>query len=200
MADPKYHHGDLEQAIIATARQMLERHGIAELSLREIAKQIGVSHQAPYKHFASKADVLLAIWTEGFTWLAAETRRATARHPRSARLQLEEAALAYVRLALASPAVYQLMFGGQIRPEQVATEQKAVAAEAFTALASIFQPAGAAPTNTAKLRAQQVWAMVHGIASLRINGFLADQPEGLEELTKSACRTLAKDWFKSPAA
>ena len=56
MTEARYHHGDLERAILETATQMLERSGIAELSLRDIAKQIGVSHQAPYKHFASKAD------------------------------------------------------------------------------------------------------------------------------------------------
>ncbi|MFN9604615.1 MAG: TetR/AcrR family transcriptional regulator, partial [Planctomycetota bacterium] len=66
MAETRYHHGDLEQAILETAKQMLEQSGIAELSLRDIAKHIGVSHQAPYKHFASKADVLLAIPAKGF--------------------------------------------------------------------------------------------------------------------------------------
>ncbi|MFN9879564.1 MAG: TetR/AcrR family transcriptional regulator [Planctomycetota bacterium] len=191
MAEAKYHHGDLEQAIIETGRRMLERSGVAEVSLRGIAKQIGVSHQAPYQHFASKADVLLAIRNAGFAKLAEETRRATAKHPRSPRLQLEEAAVSYVRLALESPAVYQLMFGGQIRPDQVADEDQADAREAFAALAAIFQPTGEPLTKANNVRTRLVWAMVHGIASLRINGFLADQTEELVDLTKSACRMFA---------
>jgi AcrR family transcriptional regulator len=192
MGETKYHHGDLEQAIIETASRMLERSGVAEISLREIAKEIGVSHQAPYKHFASKADVLLAIRNAGFKKLADETRLATAKHPRSPRLQLEAAALAYVRLALESPAVYQLMFGGHIRPDQVADEHQSDAIDAFAALARIFQPTGEPFTEATKLRTRLVWAMVHGIASLRINGFLAGQPDGLSEITKSACRMLMK--------
>ncbi len=197
MADARYHHGDLEQAIIETAKEMLERSGIAELSLRDIAKHIGVSHQAPYKHFASKAEVLLAIRTEGFQKLAATTRRATAKHPRSPRLQLEVAAISYVRLALVSPAVYQLMFGGQIRPDEVEPEHQAAAKDSFAALADIFQPDGAPYSETTTLRTRLVWAMVHGIASLRINGFLSNQSEGLDEITKSACRVLSKDWFRT---
>jgi AcrR family transcriptional regulator len=195
MAGTRYHHGDLEQAILETAKQMLEQSGIAELSLRDIAKHIGVSHQAPYKHFASKTDVLLAIRTEGFQSLATATRRATAKHPRSPRLQLEVAAISYVRLALESPAVYQLMFGGEIRPDEVGPEHRAAAQDAFAALAEIFQPDGAPYSETTTLRTRLVWAMVHGIASLRINGYLSDQSEGLDEITKSACRVLSKDWF-----
>ena len=195
MAETRYHHGDLEKAILETAMQMLERSGIADLSMRDIAKQIGVSHQAPYKHFASKAEVLLAIRSEGFKKLAEETRRATASHPRSPRLQLEAATLSYVRLALKSPAVYQLMFGGQIRPEQVEPEHQASAQDALAALAVIFQPGGAPFSDTAMLRTRLVWAMVHGIASLRLNGFMTQQSEGVEEITKSACRVLSREWF-----
>ncbi|MCX7396279.1 MAG: TetR/AcrR family transcriptional regulator [Planctomycetales bacterium] len=192
MAEAKYHHGDLEQAIIETGRRMLERSGVAEVSLRAIARAIGVSHQAPYQHFASKADVLLAIRNAGFAKLAEEARRATAKHPRSPRLQLEEAAVSYVRLALESPAVYQLMFGGQIRPEQVADRDQSAATDAFAALAAIFQPAGELLTEATRLRTRLVWSMLHGIASLRINGFLADQPEGLVDLTRSACRLFSQ--------
>jgi hypothetical protein len=103
----------------------------------------------------------------------------------------------YVRLALESPAVYQLMFGGQIRPDEVELEQHAAAKDSFAALADIFQPDGAPYSETTTLRTHLVWAMVHGIASLRINGFLSNQSEGLDEITKSACRVLSKDWFRT---
>jgi hypothetical protein len=95
------------------------------------------------------------------------------------------------------PAVYQLMFGGQIRPDEVEPEQQAAAKDSFAALADIFQPDGAPYSETTTLRTHLVWAMVHGIASLRINGFLSNQSEGLDEITKSACRVLSKDWFRT---
>jgi hypothetical protein len=87
------------------------------------------------------------------------------------------------------------MFGGQIRPEQVEPVHQASAQDALAALAVIFQPGGAPFSDTALLRTRLVWAMVHGIASLRLNGFMAQQSEGGEEIIKSACRVLSREWF-----
>src|SRR6476660_9597805 len=66
-----YHHGDLRRAIVAAALEILSETQSVEFSLRELARRAGVSHNAPYKHFAEKSDLLAAVSAAGFELLAA---------------------------------------------------------------------------------------------------------------------------------
>src|SRR6185369_3293046 len=71
-----YHHGDLRNALLAAGRALLAEGGTPALSLREAARRAGVSHAAPYRHFASREALLAAIAEGGFVALAAELERA----------------------------------------------------------------------------------------------------------------------------
>lgn len=196
MTGSDYHHGDLQKAVIESALRMLEA-GESDISMRRIAKEIGVSHQAPYRHFSSKLDVLLAVRAHGFSRLATATRQAAAKHPRSARLQLEAAGFSYVKHATEYPALYQLMFGSRIVPTDVSDEHRASARDAFQALASIIQQGEPPFTKLTLERSKMFWAMGHGIASLSINGFFSDQEAPVDGLAKAAFRAICSEWFPS---
>src|SRR5215831_11422262 len=68
--DRPYHHGDLHRAIVSAALKVLSETQSTEFSLRELARRAGVSHNAPYKHFADKGELLAAVSAVGFELLA----------------------------------------------------------------------------------------------------------------------------------
>lgn len=95
-----YHHGDLRPALLRAAAKILEREGRDAISLRDLARRAGVSHNAPYRHFADRQALLDALAAEGFALLAAELEGKSWR----------EQAVGYVRFALANPERFGLMF------------------------------------------------------------------------------------------
>ena len=104
-----YHHGDLRRALIEAGRGLLEREGIAALSLRAVAREAGVSAAAPYHHFKDRAALLAAIAHEGNVAMHAEMREAfDACAPGKTRVVA--VGVAYVSFAVANPALYRLMF------------------------------------------------------------------------------------------
>src|SRR5438132_8417373 len=103
-----YHHGDLRRALIDAAVGVIEHEGLAALSLRDLARRVGVSHAAPVHHFGDKAGLLTAIATEGFVKLADQLRRTYARTG-----NFLEVGVAYVRFAVRERAYFEVMY----RPE-----------------------------------------------------------------------------------
>src|SRR5215217_151305 len=101
---PTYHHGNLRPALLRAADKILEKEGVAALSLREAARQAGVSHNAPYRHFADRQSLLAALAAEGFELLAAAMRGHSGK----------EMGEAYVRFALEHPQRFRLMFSGML--------------------------------------------------------------------------------------
>lgn len=156
-----YHHADLRPALLAAARRMLERDGPAALSLREVARRAGVSHNAPYRHFADRAALLAALAAEGFAALADRLRDATARAPPAGRLGASGAA--YVRFALDEPNLFRLMFGGLVRGR----DHPELAGAAARAYAQLAGETGAGPD--AGPRTVAAWATVHGLAHLLLD-------------------------------
>lgn len=104
----RYHHGDLERALLAAGRRLLERDGLSALSMRGLAREAGVSATAPYHHFKDHAALLYAIGREGSAELAAALRAARDLHP-VGREQMIAVSVAYVEFALNNPGLYQLM-------------------------------------------------------------------------------------------
>jgi len=104
-----YHHGDLRRALIEAGRGLLERDGIAALSLRAVAREAGVSAAAPYHHFKDRAALLEAIAHEGNVALH-EAIRTAFDSAEPGQRRIVEVGVAYVGFALANPALYRLMF------------------------------------------------------------------------------------------
>src|SRR3984893_9294569 len=111
--DRPYHHGDLPRAMVKAALEILRETQSLEFSLRELARRAGVTHNAPYKHFADKRELLAAVSAVGFDLLE---KRLTAamRGEASPRARLFAIAREYVRHGGENPALYRLMFGGYL--------------------------------------------------------------------------------------
>ena len=106
-----YHHGDLRRAIVKAALEILQETQSLEFSLRELARRAGVSHNAPYKHFADKRELLAAVSAAGFETLTKHMEREIAGLD-NARERLFAMLRAYIDHGVENPALYSLMFGG----------------------------------------------------------------------------------------
>src|SRR3954447_8522538 len=112
-AERPYHHGDLRRVIVTAAMEILQETQSLEFSLRELARRAGVSHNAPYKHFADKRELLAAVSAAGFEML---TKRMAGKITglSNARTQLFAVLRSYIDDGTESPALYRLMFGGYL--------------------------------------------------------------------------------------
>jgi AcrR family transcriptional regulator len=168
----RYHHGDLRNALVDAALRLLETRSASELSLRSVARLVGVSPNAPYRHFESKDALLASVAEEGFRRLAAVTAAAEG----SPRKRLARMGAAYVRFATENPRLYGLMFG----PVLSGWERYEGLVAAGDASFAVVVEAVAAATDTDPKRASRdailAWSAVHGYAMLAIDGHLSSCP------------------------
>ena len=182
-----YHHGDLRRALIVQALELIERDGLAALSLRDLARQVGVSHAAPVHHFGDKAGLLTAIATQGFLTLADELQGTYARTA-----SYLEVGVAYVQFAMCHRAYFEVMF----RPELYRADDLALEAARQQARAVLYGPlaerpdVGPADTRHAGLAA---WSLVHGLATLLLTGNL---PPELSSDPEALTRAVAGNLFQ----
>ncbi len=185
-----YHHGDLRAALIAAAEALLTRLGPAELSLRGVAREAGVSAMAPYRHFADKDALLAAVAGDGFRQFEARLREATSAAP-DARAGLIAQGVAYVRFAYDQPALFRLMFGPLIT-KAVALET--LGRDTLPALDALQGAVAAAyPEAEAQRRDDLVltcWSLVHGLASLIVDGRLPASAQVAEAMAERVLRVL----------
>ena len=170
-----YHHGDLRSALLQASLALIDEAGIGALSLREVARKAGVSHNAPYHHFKDRGSLLAALVEDGFARLAGEMVAARAAAP-DARARLEACGLAYIRFALASPARFKLKFRPELTGPDAAAgvaESSTPALDTLTAAIVEAQAGGLAPAGDPKPLVLTCWAAVHGVASLLLDGPLA---------------------------
>jgi AcrR family transcriptional regulator len=111
-----YHHGNLRQALLQAAETALEARGVSSLSLRELSREVGVSHTSPRRHFADKQALLDALAQSGFQRFDATLAEAADRRARNFAARLTNLAQAYVEFALKHPALWVLMFDAKHRP------------------------------------------------------------------------------------
>jgi AcrR family transcriptional regulator len=152
---------------------------------------VGVSRTALYRHFADKRALLAAVATEGFRTLRQQLVAAWERGGRG-RAAFEAMGVAYVRFAVANPSHYRVMFGGFLEPRAGETEFAAEAAGAFQALVdalAALQHDGVARRDDTVMMARFIWAVVHGVALLAIDGLLP-KPADVDELMQYALERL----------
>lgn len=176
-----YHHGDLRRAIVKAALAILSETQSLEFSLRELARRAGVSHNAPYKHFADKRELLAAISAAGFESLTKRMTRAIAGVD-TARERLFAMLRAYVDHGVENPALYGLMFGGYLggpdhtRPAIELAEgdkTKALLASAIVA-GGLGRAIPATARNERKIAGAVLacWSLVHGLTLLLADGLV----------------------------
>lgn len=175
-------HASLRQRVLDTSLELLESGGLSALSMREVARRAGVTHQAPYHHFADKESIVAELVAEGFEELVRRMASANDAAASGGKLEvLRQAAEAYLGFALENPALFRVMF----RPEmcdaarfaraQAAAQRAKAECERMVRIVhdGHFSPA----------LASVHWAHVHGLACLVLDG-----PLGLELPTEQARR------------
>ena len=216
MTKQTYHHGDLRRALLEAAAEVIEEHGPAGLSLRELARRAGVSHAAPTHHFRDKAGLLTALAAEGYDLLAAElTQEWAANH------SFLEQGVAYVRFALRHRAHFEVMF----RPDLYHADEPVLAVARERAAQALYAGVSgdAAPTppwtgtsadavtagpdqdhgtppsaadpgrrQASELREAGLaaWSIAHGFATLRLSGAFPHLSGDPDQVARAILRRL----------
>ena len=168
-----YHHGDLKNALIKAGIGILAKDGVTGLSLRKVASKAGVSHAAPYAHFADKQALIAAISTEGYRRLYERIEATIAVCKGDPLRQLVEAAWTYVDFALTDPAHFKITFSGVIEKEKEHPAFVEMSQKSFKEVVTIVeacQAQGVLEAGPSDLVAVSVWSLVHGLASLILEG------------------------------
>ena len=184
----QYHHGDLRAALVQAALRRIQRDGVAALTLRGVGDDLGVSRTALYRHFADKSALLATVAAQGFATLRA-TLVAAWEKAGKGRRGFAAMGEAYVRFALANPSYYRVMFGGALDglARDPALEREGAAA--FQVLVDALveqQRAGLVRADEPVQLARFIWAIVHGIAMLAIDGLLPPDDVDVDALARFA--------------
>jgi len=164
-----YHHGDLRAALIADRQALLAEQEADSLSLRELARRVGVSAPSVYRHFPDKEALMTALAEEGLKQLAVVQREA-ADAAGGGEAGFAATGRAYVRFALANPALFRLIFTSPLiaRYRRKNPDQP----EAMTFLLANAAASAGVEQGSAEARraAIEAWALVHGLAMLMLDG------------------------------
>lgn len=176
-SESNYHHGALREALIAAGMRALEGQAGADLSLRELAREVGVSPAAVYRHFPNKDALLAALGREGLEMLGAAQRKAYDAAGGGSRGFIETGR-AYVRFALAHPALFRLTFA-HCDPAQLPADKTDPASRLLHD--STVELTGADGPDAERL-ALQAWAIGHGVAMLMLDKRLPADDALIERL------------------
>ena len=168
-----YHHGDLKNALIKAGVEILAKDGVSGLSLRKVALKAGVSHAAPYAHFADKQALIAAISTEGFRQLYERVSGVAEKYRSQPEKQLTEAAWAYVQFAMDDRDRFKVMFSGVLEKEKDYPDFVVESQRNFQLVKSIVeanQASGRLRGGDSALVALSAWGIIHGFLMLLLEG------------------------------
>jgi len=193
----RYHHPDLRQALLDGAVRLIKQEGLREFSLRRLAKETGVSHAAPYRHFDNKEAILATLMLEGHKRLRATLLDARARCPGKGIDKLMAEGRAYLEFARKNPEYLSVMFSREGMTAAMSVGKELGADE------EDYDSFGVVEATVAECQAEgsmdrhanpgalslHAWAEVHGLALLRNEGLIAGMSEvrgGKESTTLDA--------------
>jgi AcrR family transcriptional regulator len=187
-----YHHGDLRRALLVEAARTIHEEGVERVTLRGVGARLGVSRTALYRHFADKSALLAAVAREGFQRFREDLTEAWT-GAGGGRAGFDAMGRAYVAFALTNSSHYRVMFGGF---RDLCDRDPALVAEATAAfqvlvgaLATLQRTGLVRPDDTEEL-AHFIWATVHGVAMLAIDGQLGPDPSAADSLIGVAIERL----------
>ena len=165
---------DLREKVLEASLALIEEGGLDRFSMREVARKAGVSHQAPYHYFGDREAILAALAGDGFSKLEETLVRAAALAGSEPVKVVEAMGRAYVEFALRNPAYFQAMFRADAVPLDRYPDARKREDEAFEKLMEgIGQAFANQPADVRRAIAIACWAMVHGLATLILEGSLA---------------------------
>lgn len=194
-ATETYHHGNLRQALLDEAGKVLEHGGVEAISLRGLARALGVSHAAPSHHFADRHELLAELAADGYRGLA--DAMADAMDGREPDDWLRRSGEAYVRFGLANPQRYRMMFASQLMTGDCPDRLLAESSRAYLLL--LRAAYGEDPTvDPSEYRVATLelaaWSMVHGAVMLWLDGRFGssvDEPTFLDLTDRMLAERLA---------
>lgn len=190
---------DLRHRILDAAERLLDTEGVAALSMREVARRSGVTHQAPYHHFADREAILAELVVRGFDELTARLAQANDQIPVAGRLEAGIASgLAYIGFAIDHPGLFRVMF----RPELCDLSRFPGAQQSGDAAYAQLERlvAGVHGAEAVASFAMVYWSQVHGLACLIIDGPFGLQLTGADErraFARSALEPFARQMLKT---
>lgn len=183
---------ELREQVVAASLTLIEEQGIAALSLREVARRAGVSHQAPYHHFGSKDALVAELVGRGFTRLSEMLESAERTRGTPAR-RLRLAARAYVDFALANPAAFRIMFRPELADLSACPSAGAAGSRAYSVLLRLvdenFRGPRVGPDRLEAITTMH-WSMVHGLSTLLLDGSLGRRMRSARDTEALIDRTL----------
>ena len=174
-----YHHGDLRAALVKAGLDLLATRAADALSLREVARAVGVSANAVYRHFADKRALMTALANEGLRQLAQSQREAAAAAGGGV-AGFDATGRAYVRFALSNPALFRLVFSNPAQPGLLTMPAAAVPDAMAFLRANAAQAASSAGDPTTL--ALQAWSVAHGLAMLMLDGQVPAEDATIERV------------------
>ena len=166
-----YRHGNLREAILIASLEAIEKNGVDSLSIREVAKTAGVTHQAPYRHFKDKDTLLAALAQDGFEKLYQEMSKSV----KDFNLPIDKITalgVSYLTWAVAHPSHFRLMFSQNIPEFELYEELDEAAKSILTLVLQVTkenQDKKVIRNDDTRSLARQFWATVHGVTLLFID-------------------------------
>ncbi|MEM9776912.1 MAG: TetR/AcrR family transcriptional regulator [Chloroflexota bacterium] len=187
-----YHHGNLRDGLIQAGISLLEEGNAREVTLRKVAKQAGVSHAAPYRHFEDKVALLSAIAEQGFRQLAAEMNKGIEENPQSSFNQIIAIGQRYVGFAQQHPAQLTLMFSDLLAQGKDESLSEAAGATYGILEQSISraQQDGTLKQSNPQKMGKAFWAAVHGLAMLTKEGLMVHEEQHLDDAVENVMKLM----------
>jgi AcrR family transcriptional regulator len=166
-AQNTYHHGDLRDALIKAALREAEQGGAEAISIKALAKELGVSQPAPYRHFADREALLAAVTAEAFRQFTAMMREAMAKPSKQSKLS--RLAHATLEFGLRRNGIYRLMFASRtVSCAAKGSELENAANETFALVLEALE--APAVGYLRERHALKIWAALHGVVMLAEQG------------------------------
>jgi len=199
----QYHHGNLRNALIVAAAELIEERGSSDFSMIDASRRAGVSSAAPYRHFKDKDALLEAVCQVAFMAMQEATETAAAPLDIGTPEHIIALGNAYIKFVVDHPTFYDLMWGDygiramEADAVQLQSSGFYVLVESVQALCDI---AGIKHCDTTAL-ATQLWATVHGLSGLTLNKHLEKFVPGLDvySLLESTTHTFLAGLSADPA-
>lgn len=193
-----YHHGNLRQALLDAALDIIAENGLSALTLRQTASRAGVSHAAPKRHFASVSDLYAAIAEDGYCKLRNYLQERIAKRSDASLSQvLAILGVAYVEFAIANPALFRAMFHSALADRSTPHSVEVAAGKTLDILVSTIeqgQEAGVIRKSYAPDLALCAWSLVHGLAILSVDRQISNRRFSSEDPLKLA-RELVEQFY-----
>jgi AcrR family transcriptional regulator len=192
-----YHHGELRRTLLDVSIDVIDKHGVDALNLRELAARAGVSSGAPYHHFADRDALLASIAEEGFSYLEAAMIHERSAAPDNPTSRLSALGRAYVSFATTHRGYFRVMFRGDLHSPNV-LQARPRAFELLCDAIEDCQRSGVAPAGDLQPLVLTAWSAVHGLATLWIDDALPRKGLNPERLAP-AVTTLLSSMFAALA-